>query len=82
MLITVIIVLCHHTPGKETHLGSVKCFGCAAAMRWCGRMTAQFLSTTTKRGACLAVHAAAAAAMALNDAPKMLAEDVSMPFEL
>lgn len=45
-------------------------------------MTALFLSTTTKREACLAVHAAsaAAAAMALNDAPKMLPEYVSVPF--
>lgn len=45
-------------------------------------MTAQFLSTTTKREACLAVNAAGAAAMALNDAPKMLAEYVRMPLEL
>lgn len=35
-----------------------------------------------KREACLAVHVAGAAGMALNDAPKMLAEYVSIPFNL
>lgn len=38
--------------------------------------------TTVKKEACLAVHVAGAAGMALNDAPKMLAEYVSILFDL
>lgn len=38
--------------------------------------------TATKGGACLAEHVAVAAGVALNDAPKMLAQCVSIFFQL
>lgn len=37
---------------------------------------------TTERKACLAVHVAGAAGVALNDAPEMLAEYISIPLKL